>query len=170
MKSIRYSSLLAMLFGAILITGCVEKIDVEKETAAIMAVHNNQRVTHFEEKIDGTYAMFTDDLIMVNRGIISSPTEEEFVARRTAYFGAVEFEKWDDITPPVIRFSDDYSMAYTVVNKEVVVTYDGENGEKVRGTTIFSWIAIYKKVDGEWKIDAVASTNQPDVEEIIEGG
>ena len=166
---IRFFIIAGFLVIAATIQNCSPSIDAEAEREKILAIHNQQRVNHFEEILDGTYEVFTNDFISVNRGVISGSAEEEFIARRTAYFGSVDFEKWDDITPPVIRFSDDYTMAYTVVNKEVVVTSQNAEGQPTRGTTIFSWIAIYKKGQEEWKIDAIASTNKSSVVEIIEG-
>ena len=51
-------------------------------------------------------------------------------------------------------------MAYTVVEKEVVVKYKNEESQEILETTIFAWVAIYKKYGSEWKIDCVASTNE----------
>lgn len=155
-----------VFFYAVLIfvlISCQEKpqIDEVTEKEKILAIHNQQRVTHFEKLLDGSFDQFSDQFISVNRGEIKSPSKTEFLAKRKNYFQSVEFEKWDDINPPVIRFSDDYSMAYTIVNKEVVVTFLDENGEKQRELTEFSWVAIYKKSESEWEIDCVVSTNKP---------
>ena len=77
------------------------------------------------------------------------------------YFNSVKFEKWDDISPPIIRFSEDYSLAYTIVDKEVVINYSDENGIIQKESTKYSWVAIYKRYKDGWKIDCIASTNQP---------
>ena len=51
-------------------------------------------------------------------------------------------------------------MAYTIVDKIVVVTYENEDGKKVEGKTHFAWTAIYKTYGAEWKIDCVTSTDK----------
>ncbi len=135
--------------------------DEAAETEKILQIHNEQRRVHFEKLAEEFTEMMSENFISVNRGEIEMPSKEDNVKRFSAYFNSVEFVKWDDIKPPVIRFSDDGSMAYTVVEKEVVVTYEAK-GKKYESTTIFSWVAIYKKYGEDWKIDAVASTNLPD--------
>ena len=47
------------------------------------------------------------------------------------------------------------------------MTYKDEEGQEIKGTTNYAWVAIYKKYDEEWKIDCIASTNQPGKEEIL---
>lgn len=63
---------------------------------------------------------YSDDVVSVNRGIVSRPTKEETKKRFQSYFDRVEFVKWDDIAPPEIRFSNDGSLAYAIVQKLVV--------------------------------------------------
>jgi len=75
----------------------------------------------------------------------------------------VEFVKWDDVTEPIVKFSDDGSVAYTIVDKIITITYKNEKDSLVEEETRFAWTTIYKKYDGEWKIDHVASTNKPSV-------
>ena len=63
----------------------------------------------------------------------------------------MEFVKWDDVTKPIIKFSDDGSMAYTVVDKIVLVTYEDEKGNMKEEKTNFAWTTIYKNtvMDGK---------------------
>jgi hypothetical protein len=37
-----------------------------------------------------------------------------------------------------------------------------ENGKEAEETEIFAWIATYRKIKGEWKLTAVASTKTPE--------
>lgn len=132
--------------------------DKAAETEKILALHHQQRDVHFNKQADEFTDMLSENFISVNRGMITTPSKEENLERFSNYFNAVEFIKWDDLAPPIIRFSDDGSLAYTVVEKEVIVAYD-MNEQTIQDTTLFAWIAIYKKYGNEWKIDGVASTN-----------
>nr|WP_321235404.1 hypothetical protein [uncultured Psychroserpens sp.] len=155
------------LFISASILSCENTTDIkEKATAAIMKLHNDQRKFHFEKMPEAFASLMSKDHISVNRGLIKSPSKAENIVRFQNYFNLVEFEEWDDITPPIIKFSEDYSMAYTVVNKRVTLTYTDEQNNKQKETTEFSWVAIYKNYpDKGWKIDCVASTNLPSVSE-----
>lgn len=145
--------------------GCSGSIDEDQvrveATAQILKLHNQQRTNHFEKQVESFIDLLGEDHISVNRGAIQQQSRQAHLDRVTNYFNSVEFEKWDDLQPPIIRFSDDYSMAYTVVDKEVVVRFQDENGVTQRERTKYAWVAIYKKHGNQWLIDCVASTNEP---------
>ncbi len=140
-------------------------ISEEEEKNKILELHQKQREYHFNKMAEEFASQLSSTHISVNRGEINMPSKESNIKRFSSYFNSVEFEKWDDVNPPIVRFSDDYKMAYTIVNKEVVVKYSNENEELIREKTEFSWVAIYRKYDEGWKIDCVASTNKPSVSE-----
>ena len=164
---------MAFFLGSIILaTSCESptvEIDGNAERQAILALHHAQRDYHFDKMVEEFVSLMSDSFISVNKGEISRPTKEANRTRFSNYFNAVEFEKWDDKDPPIIRFADDYSLAYTVVNKEVALRYQHDAEPPERETTHFSWVAIYKKYHDGWKIDCVASTNLPSTTEIIEG-
>ena len=135
--------------------------DLEKARQEILELHELQRDVHFQKKASEFANLLSENHISLNRGAVNTPTIEENTARFQKYFDSVEFIKWDDVKPPVIRFSDDGSMAYTIVEKEVIVSYEGDEGQEIRDVTTFAWVAIYKKYGSEWKIDCVASTSMP---------
>ena len=143
-----------------------QAFDLEKATQEILELHELQRDVHFQKKASEFANLLSESHISVNRGAVNTPTIEENTVRFQKYFDSVEFIKWDDVKPPVIRFSDDGSMAYTIVEKEVMVRYEGDEGQEIRDVTTFAWVAIYKKYGSEWKIDCVASTNKPNEETI----
>jgi hypothetical protein len=139
----------------------VQEISLSQEKNKILKLHNAQRDYHFNKDSIAFANQLSNNFISVNKGRISFPKKEETISRYNGYFSSVEFVKWDDVTEPIIKFSDDGSMAYTIVDKIVVVTYKDENGNTAEGETHFAWTAIYKKYGDEWKIDCVISTNRP---------
>lgn len=136
-------------------------VDLSKERLKILELHKEQRNYHFNKDSIAFASQLSDNFISVNRGEISTPSREETISRYNGYFSSVEFVKWDDVTEPVIKFSDDGSLAYTIVDKMVVVKYENQEGEMVEGKTHFAWTAIYKKYGKDWKIDCVTSTEKP---------
>ncbi len=137
------------------------QFDEEIAKAQILALHNLQRTYHFEKDSIAFANQLSDDLISVNKGIVTTPNKKETISRYHKYFSSVEFVKWDDVTAPKIRFSENGTLAYTVVDKIVKVSYKNENKETTEGETHFAWTAIYKKYGDEWKIDCITSTNKP---------
>lgn len=132
--------------------------DLEAEKNAIMVLHNKHRQAHFEKNIEMLLENNAADLMQVNRGVIRKDSMEESAKRFRNYFDAVEFVKWDDVEPPVFSFSDDATMATTLVNKLVVLKLKQENYRL--DTTYFAWMAVYKKTKGQWELHRIASINK----------
>ena len=151
--------LLICLFSS----SCNETIpfDEAAETAKILEIHHQQRDNHFNKDSIAFLSHLSDNFISVNRGVISQPTREATLSRFHNYFSSVDFIKWDDVSEPIIRFSEDGSLAYSIVDKIVEVSYPDEEGESYQSATHFAWTAIYKNYDGVWKIDCVTSTERP---------
>lgn len=146
------------------IFACAEPrgFDKEGEKAKILELHNLQRDYHFKKDSLAFVNQLSDDFISVNRGEITQPERAETLARYHAYFSSVEFVKWDDVSEPIIKFSEDGSLAYTIVDKIVRTRYKNKAGEEVEGETHFAWTAIYRKTAEGWKIENVSSTNRAD--------
>lgn len=157
-KLFLFFSLSPFIFSA-----CIEqkKVDFESEKQQILKLHNAQRDYHFNKDSVAFANQLSKNFISVNRGEIKSPKKDETISRYHNYFSSVEFLKWDDVSVPIIKFSDDGSMAYTIVDKIVTVSRKDQNGNTVEGRTHFAWTAIYKKYGDQWKIDCVTSTNKP---------
>lgn len=138
-----------------------DSFDKEKAIAEIMDLHRMQQKVHLEEDPEAFADLLSDRFISVNRGSISRPTRQQNIDRFSSYFSSVEFEKWDDLSDPVISFSDDGSLAYSIVHKEVQLSFEDEDGAIVRERTEYAWMAIYRKTKAGWTIESVASTNLP---------
>ena len=148
----------------ILSIGCQEKLSKFDKTAAteeILRLHNAQRDYHFGKDSIAFANQMAENFISVNRGVISKPTIQDNISRYHGYFSAVEFIQWDDMRDPIIRFSDDGSMAYTIVEKKVKLNYTDPDGNTSVDSTHFAWTTIYSMKEGEWKIENVTSTNIP---------
>ncbi len=152
------------LFSTMILSYCynfpTDNIDFDMARSEILNLHNSQREYHFKKDSIAFADQLSDNFISVNRGEISTPERAATISRYNSYFSSVEFNRWDDVTEPIINFSNDGSMAYTIVDKIVELTYQGQDGEIINDTTHFAWTAIFKKYGEEWKIECVTSTNK----------
>jgi hypothetical protein len=136
---------------------CKTSADFEAEKQAIMMLHDQQRKAHMERSAELLASDSLIDYIEVNRGLIKSPSRSESLKRFRAYFNSVEFVKWDDVSPPVISFSDDATMATTVVDKLVITK---RISDSKFDTAHYAWLAVFKKTNGEWQLHRMGSTNR----------
>lgn len=127
----------------------------------LLQIQQRERVAHFGKDAGLLVSVFADDFINIDAGKISRPAREESRKRLQAYFDRSEFLEWDDISPPIVRVSQDASMAYVIVHKRVRLKAKNEKGELEEGTTIFAWTENYEKQNGQWKLTAVTSTREP---------
>ena len=137
-----------------------DPIDIAEEEQKILNLLQQERKAHFEKIVDLFASNFPPNAIMVNKGKVSQPSVEEFKKRFQTYFNSVEFIKWDDIADPIIRFSADASIAYAIVQKQVIVSYPDSLGKKITDTTDYAWATIYRKQKGNWVGECNISTNK----------
>jgi ketosteroid isomerase-like protein len=136
------------------------KTNLEKEKRDILEIISKERDTHFNKNAKAMADMISDDFISVNAGSISHPKYESMLKMFTDYFNSVEFIKWDDKKPPIVRFSKDASVAYVAVEKLVILKGLNKSGKEVIDTLEYAWISVYKKEKNQWQLDAIASTNK----------
>ena len=137
---------------------CTKHPDLEAEKKAILTIHDEQRKAHIEKDVSLLLRDSSADYIEVNRGVVKKLTYSENYKRFKSYFDAVNFVKWDDVSRPIISFSEDATMATSVVNK--VVTTRSISEDNQLDTTYYSWLAVYKKVNGKWQLHRMGSTNK----------
>jgi hypothetical protein len=143
-----------------LIVGCNSNADLDRERKTILAMLQTERKAHFDKNVELFISEFADSMISVNKGVVSAPSMDEHKERIGKYFGGVRFIKWDDTAGPVIRFSDDGSLAYAIIQKEVILTYPDSTGKPFYDTTHYAWSSIYRKYHNEWKVECNISTNK----------
>lgn len=154
-----FINLLWLLLAAILFS-CSSKADLAKEGKTIYQLLQQERNAHFSKNIELFMSAFADSTISVNKGKVAVATPLENKERFGKYFSSVNFIKWDDVAEPVIRFSDDGSLAYAVVQKQVILSYPDSSGKLFIDTTDYAWVSIYRKQKGGWKVEANVSTNK----------
>lgn len=144
----------------LLLVACNSKVNIEKEKKAILAMLQKERKAHFDRNVELFTSEFADGMISVNKGKVSIDSKEEHKKRISNYFGSVQFIKWDDTAEPIIRFSNDGSLAYAILQKDVIVTYPDSTGKAFNDTTHYAWSSIYRKQNSKWKIECNISTNK----------
>ena len=144
----------------LLLAACSSKPDLEKERQTILSMLQTERKAHFDRNVDLFMSEFAEGMIAVNKGEVTTASIELNKERIGKYFGSVQFVKWDDTADPIIRFSDDGSLAYAIVQKDVIVTYPDSTGKAFNDTTHYAWSSIYRKQNNEWKVECNISTNK----------
>lgn len=128
----------------------------------ILRMHYRDRAAHFNRDAAYIFSNFADEYFSLGNGRVNLPDRAAGQKRLQTYFDASTFLEWDDITPPIIRVSDDASMAFSLVHKKVRLL-DKNNGGKEE-IEVFAWNMTMRKVGGKWKVTSVTSTRTPEEE------
>ncbi|HYG81791.1 MAG TPA: hypothetical protein VD861_15445 [Pyrinomonadaceae bacterium] len=155
MKTFALSLLLTLCcFGA----AAAQKVDLEKERAALLEVHRTDRRAHFETDADLLLKHSAEEFIYVGNGKISRSTRAGMRAEFEDYFKDAKYYEWDDLEPPIVRISDDASMAWMIVRTKVRRTQKQAGGEEKERSFVYAGIMTYEKQKGKWVRIANVST------------
>ena len=153
-------SLGIILLAVLFLSACSAGFDTKKRRSEILALLEQERKAHFDRNVSLFISEFADSMISVNRGVVQTATPEQRRPRIEGYFGSVEFVKWDDVAPPEIRFSNDGSLAYAIIQKQVILLKTDSLHNKTPDTTDYAWVSIYRRTGNGWKVECNASTNK----------
>ena len=135
-----------------------QKIDLEKERAALLEIHRTDRRAHFETDANLLLERFTDEFIYVSNGKIERSTRDELKKTFEDYFKNAKYYEWDDLEPPVIRISNDATMAWMIVRTKVRRIQKLASGEEKPRAFVYAGIMTYEKQNGRWIRIANVST------------
>jgi hypothetical protein len=139
---------------------CNKAIDESANRKAILALQEQERTAHFNNDADLFVSEFAPALYMLNKGKVDSSSVEVYKKKIQSYFNTVKFIKWDDVAEPIIQFSKDHSMAYAIIQKQVILEAKDSTGKTVNDTTDYAWTSIYRKLNNKWKLVCNTSTNK----------
>jgi hypothetical protein len=134
--------------------------DPSADRAALLRLHEQHREAHVSRQAQVLTATFADTFYSISRGRVSTPSRETSQQRFQSYFDRSTFQAWDDLAPPVIRISPDGRMAYVIVQKHVSLTSPDSGGAAREEQTDYAWLETWEKQRGEWRLTALASTDQ----------
>src|SRR5438477_7877222 len=142
-------------------TSAQPSADLEKEKAELLRIHKSDRESHFKTDVEGLLENSPEEFISVGRGKINRSSKDDARKMFTGYFRDAKYYEWDDVEEPIIRISNDASMAWMLTRtrvRRVQKTADGTGKEE---KFVYAGIMTYEKRDGRWMRVANVSTPQP---------
>jgi len=155
--------ILLLCIFASLVTACKNKadnqpVDLEKEGQALLAMHMADRQAHFDTDANALFENSLDTFIWVGNAQIIHISKTDAIKRFEENFSGATYAKWDDLDEPIIRISDDGTLAWIITKLEVKRTKKDGSGEEVPEGFIYAGIMTYKKVGRRWLKEANVST------------
>ena len=133
-------------------------VDLEKEKAELLKVHQTDREAHFKTDVEMILLHSADEFISVSSGRVERSTRRALREFFEGYFKNAKYYEWDDLEPPVVRISNDASMAWMIVRTKVSRTQKDDAGAERRRQFVYAGIMTYEKQNGKWVRIANVST------------
>ncbi|MBN2336137.1 hypothetical protein JXL21_11305 [Candidatus Bathyarchaeota archaeon] len=131
--------------------------DFDSLRSEILELHRRSIAAHFGKDVDCIVQGMSDDFMSVSRGEIRYPSREEQRTVFTEYLNSTRFTEYRDLCEPVIGFSEDGSMAWSVVQVKVA-GFSGEGESEKAVDFVCAWMTLYRRVGGGWERLSEVST------------
>jgi hypothetical protein len=133
-------------------------VDLEKEKAELLRLHQQDRRAHFQTDVDLLLARHPEEFIAVRDGKIYRPKKADTRKMFTESFKGANYFEWDDLEPPIIRISNDGSLGWIIVRLKVRRMKKDAAGAEKEEKFVYAGIMTYEKRDGGWIKTANVST------------
>lgn len=132
--------------------------DLEKEKAELLRIHKSDREAHFKRDVDRLLENSPEEMISVGRGKINRSSKDDARKMFTGYFRDAKYYEWDDVEEPIIRISNDASLAWMITRTRVRRVQKKADGAEQEEKFVYAGIMTYEKRDGRWVRVANVST------------
>jgi hypothetical protein len=137
----------------------------ESERQTLLRLHQGILDAHRHNDLDAWMDTESDDYVMVSQGEVHTPDKVSRRERLAPYLANTTFRTYEDLVPPIVRISDDATLAWLIAQVHVVGTQHRPNGTDVDFDVVWAWIELYEKRDGRWLRTGNVSNQRPAVPE-----
>jgi len=147
---VRKNMLLVLITFVITFFGCQSKPDFEKLRAEIIALHKTTIEAHWKKDINFFTKDISENYFSVGNGEIQKKTKKEITEQFTNYLNNTTFSEYRDLQEPIIGFSKDGSLAWSIVKVKIVGNRKMNDGAERELDFICVWITLYEKPGDTW--------------------
>lgn len=138
-----------ILFSMTLL-GCHSQPDFQALRTEILELHRSTIEAHLNNEVDFLVQNLSTDFMSVSNGEIEYPTEEELRSRFSSYLNNTTFSEYVDLREPIIGFSKDGSVAWSVVQVKVAGKRKMDDGTQRDLDFTCAWITLYEREGSRW--------------------
>ncbi len=145
----KFMKIIGALFVLISIN-CQRAPDFEALRSEILELHKATIDAHWNKDVDFFVKDLADDFLSVQNGEIQRPQKDEIIARMSDYLNHTTFSEYQDLQEPIIGFSKDGSVAWSIVQVKVAGKRTMDDGTERDLDFICAWITLYERQGDKW--------------------
>lgn len=138
------------IFSSIALWGCCSQPDYEALRSEILELHRKNIEAHLNKDIEFFVQNLSDDFMSVSGGEIDFPTKEDIRSNFSSYLNSTEFSQYADLREPIVGFSKDGSVAWSVVQVRVAGKQTADDGTEKDMDFTCAWITLYQREGDRW--------------------
>jgi len=144
-----------------LVVGCCQDPDLEQARQQILDLHQSFIQAHLDKDAAFLAEPTADDYLSVVRGHVRPMSAAEVEGMLAPYLAETHFSHYEDVAEPIIGFSKDGSIAWSIVQVRVAGERTGDDDTKQSFDTLWAWLTLYRRDGDRWQRIADVSTNRP---------
>ena len=129
---------------------CQSSPDFEALRSEILDLHKALIDAHWNKDIDFFTKGISEDYFSVGNGEIRNQTREEITTQVADYLNNTTFTEYRDLREPIIGFSKDGSMAWSIVQVKVAGRRTMDDGSEKDLDFTCAWITLYERRGDTW--------------------
>ena len=119
--------------------------DLAREREALLALHREGIRAHVERDAASLCKGLAEQFVSAAAGKIEWAEHDEVCRHFEGYLAGAEYSVYEDLEPPVLRISDDASMAWMITRLRVKRTQNGKER-----SFVYAGILTYENRGGTW--------------------
>lgn len=144
-------SLIVLLFSILFsLSSCRSNPDFEKLRAEILKLHQENINAHWQKNADYFTKNLAEEFVQVQNGEIKRPGKNELKKRMKNYLDNTSFTEYKDLMEPIIDFSEDGTIGWSIVQVKVTGTNLDADGRERNLNFICAWITLYERKGDSW--------------------
>jgi hypothetical protein len=132
------------------LAGCQASPDPEALRADILGLHKALIDAHLNKDVDFFVQDISEDYLSVSRGEIRAPTVAEIRATFDSYLNNTTFTEYRDLREPIVGYSKDGSIAWSIVQVRVAGRSAMSDGPEREFDSTWAWITLYERQGDRW--------------------
>ena len=123
------------------------EVNVKSE---ILDLHKALIDAHLNKDVDFFVQDLSEDYMSISRGEMLKPTKEEIKSSFSSYLNDTTFTEYRDLCEPIIGFSKDGSIAWSIVQVKVAGRRTMDDGSERYIDSTWAWITLYERQGDKW--------------------
>jgi hypothetical protein len=130
--------------------GCQKRPDFHLLRSEILDLHTATIDAHWDKDVDFFVQDISEEYFSVGNGEIRHPTKEEMRSEFSSYLNNTTFTEYRDLREPIISFSKDGSLAWSIVQVKVAGSRTRDDGGEREMDFTCAWITLYERRGDGW--------------------